>query len=246
MNAYTSLAGFYDVLTRDVPYAAIADYYETIFKKTGVKVGTILDMACGTGTLTCMLAERGFDMIGVDASADMLAVAVEKSLDRADRPLLLQQPLELLDLYGTVDAAVCALDGINYIKPDRLSEVFRRVRLFLEPGGVFVFDINAPLKLKSLDGEMFLDETEDVFCVWRASFDEKKNACHYGMDIFAREGKRWARSREEHTEYVYEPQVLEKMLLESGFESVRINGDMTFEAPSENEQRIFITALKPK
>jgi SAM-dependent methyltransferase len=160
--------------------------------------------------------------------------------------MLLNQPLERLDLYGTVDAAVCSLDGINYIKPDRLREVFRRVRLFLEPGGIFIFDINTPSKLKGLDGEVFLDETEDVFCIWRASFDEKENACRYGMDIFARDGSKWSRSREEHVEYAYEPSELEKLLLETGFVQVNLYGDMTFEAPAPADQRVFITAIKPK
>jgi SAM-dependent methyltransferase len=245
MNAYTSLARFYDTLTRDVPYISIADYYEALFKQKGVKVRTILDMACGTGTLTCVLADRGFDMIGVDMSEEMLSVAAGKAYGKSNRPLLLNQPLELLDLYGTVDAAVCALDGMNYIKPDKLAEVFRRVRLFLEPGGMFIFDINTPSKLKGLDGEVFLDETDDVFCIWRVSFDQKENACHYGMDIFARDGKKWTRGREEHIEYVYEPLILEKLLLDAGFEQIVIYGDMTFDAPRANDQRVFITAIKP-
>lgn len=245
MNAYASLARFYDTLTRDVPYGAIADYYEALIKRTGIQAKTILDMACGTGTLTCLMADRGYDMIGVDASTHMLAAAAEKAYEKTNRPLLLHQPLEHLDLYGTVDAAVCSLDGINYIKPDRLGDVFRRVRLFLEPGGIFIFDINAPSKLKGLDGEVFLDETDDVFCVWRAAFDEKDNACRYGMDLFARDGNKWTRSREEHIEYVYEPYDLEKMLLEAGFEQIRIYGDMTFDAPGVTDQRVFILALKP-
>lgn len=245
MNAYTSLAEFYDLLTRDVPYPAMADFYETLFSRSGIRAGTILDMACGTGTLTCLLADRGYDMIGVDASADMLAVAAEKAYGRENRPLLLQQPLELLDLYGTVDAAVCALDGMNYVKPDKLREVLRRVLLFLEPGGIFIFDINAPSKLKGLDGEVLLDETEDVFCVWRAAFDHRENACRYGMDIFARDGGKWKRGREEHVEYAYEPFELEMMLLDTGFEKVVLFGDMTLNPPTASDQRIFITAMKP-
>lgn len=244
MNAYTSLAEFYDLLTRDVPYQAIADYYEALFRRAGIQARTILDMACGTGTLTCMLADRGFEMIGVDASSDMLTVAAEKANGRENRPLLLHQPLECLDLYGTVDAAVCALDGINYIKPDRLPEVFRRVLLFLEPGGIFIFDIHTPSKLMSLDGEVSLDETEDVFCVWRAAFDQKENACRYGMDIFARDGSKWRRSGEVHVEYAYEPSKLEMMLLEAGFEKVELYGNLTLSAPTVSDQRLFITARK--
>jgi SAM-dependent methyltransferase len=246
MKSYSALARFYDSLTRDVPYGAIADYYEALFKRDGLQVKTILDMACGTGTLTCVLAERGYDMTGVDVSPEMLSFAAEKAYGVRNRPLLIHQPLEQLDLYGTVDAAVCSLDGINYVRPDSVAEVFCRVRLFLEPGGMFIFDIHTPSKLKRLDGEVFLDETDDVYCVWRAEFDQKENACRYGMDIFARDGKKWSRSREEHVEYAYEPSELEKLLQEVGFEGVCIYGDMTYKKPTEKDQRLFITAIKPK
>ncbi len=246
MSAYSLLARFYDTLTCDVPYGAIADYYQALFKRKDVPVQTVLDLACGTGTLTCLLAERGFDMIGVDASEEMLSVAAQKAYNTANRPMLINQSLEQLDLFGTVDAAVCSLDGMNYIRPDMIAEVFRRVMLFLEPGGMFIFDIHTPSKLKSLDGEVFLDETDDVYCVWRAEFDKEENACHYGMDIFAREGKKWTRSREEHIEYAYEIHSLEKMLKEQGYADVSVYGDMTFEKPGESDKRIFMTAGKPK
>jgi SAM-dependent methyltransferase len=245
MIAYSILARYYDSLTQDVPYRAIADYYEALFKRSGIPVKSILDMACGTGTLTCLLADRGYDMIGVDGSAEMLSAAAEKSWPMANRPLLLNQQMQCLDLYGTVDAVICSLDGINYVNPDKLSEVLRRVRLFLEPGGMFIFDIHTPSKLKSLDGEVFLDETEDVFCVWRTEFDEKENACRYGIDIFARDGKKWTRGREEHTEYAYEPLLMEKLLSAVGFADICAYGDMTLEKPSDSEKRIFITARKP-
>lgn len=242
MNSYSSLARFYDCLTTDVPYTAIADFYESVFAKNNLRVKTILDMACGTGTLTCMLSGRGYEMIAVDASADMLSVADHKSTGLKNKPMFLNQPMECLDLYGTVDAVVCSLDGINYVRPEKLRDVFHRVRLFLEPGGVFIFDIHTPSMLKSLDGEVFLDETESVYCVWRASFDEKENACVYGMDIFAREGRKWARSREEHIEYAHEAHALAGLLMREGFSDVRLYGDMTLNAPQEKDRRVFITA----
>lgn len=244
MKSYSSLAQFYDSLTNDVPYKAIADFYESIFLKNDLRVKTILDLACGTGTLTCMLAGRGYDMIGVDASAEMLSVAEQKSYGLFNKPMFLNQTMERLDLYGTVDAVVCTLDGINYVKPEKLRDVFHRVHLFLEPGGVFIFDIHTPSMLKSLDGEVFLDETEAVYCVWRTEFDEKENACVYGMDIFAREGKKWTRSREEHIEYAYEVQTLVDLLTFEGFSAIALFGDITFEPPSKNEKRLFITASK--
>ncbi len=135
MNAYAELARFYDALTGDVPYKAMADYYERVFARRGIAVKSILDLACGTGTMTALLAERGYDMIGTDASIEMLSQAAGKTAALANRPLFLHQAMERLDLYGTVDAVVSALDGINYAKPDDLPEIFRRIRLFLEPGG---------------------------------------------------------------------------------------------------------------
>jgi SAM-dependent methyltransferase len=155
MSVYVSLARFYDSLTHDVPYGAMADYYEVIFAHSGSHVQSILDTACGTGTLTCLLAERGYDMIGVDASPEMLAVAAGKSFDMVNRPMFINQPLERLDLYGTVDAAICSLDGMNYIRPDRIGEALRRIRLFLEPGGIFIFDINTRQSSRALTGKFF-------------------------------------------------------------------------------------------
>jgi SAM-dependent methyltransferase len=245
MSSYASLAHFYDALTTDVPYVSMADYYENVFKRRNVPVKSILDLACGTGTLTRLLAERGYDMIGADASPDMLSEAAEKTSDLVNRPLLLHQPMECLDLYGTVDAVICSLDGLNYARPDRICEILRRVRLFLEPGGVFIFDIHTPSKLESLDGEVFVDETKDVFVLWRAEFDRLTAACRYGMDIFVREGKKWTRNREEHIEYAYEPAVLAKLLKDTGFEQIEICGDLTQEAPTEKDERLYISARKP-
>lgn len=246
MSAYTALARFYDSLTGDVPYGAIADYYESVFRRGGIPVKTVLDLACGTGTMTCLLAQRGYEMIAADVSDEMLSVAAAKTLELKNRPLLLNQPMEKLDLYGTVDAVVCTLDGINYAPPDKLPEILRRVHLFLEPGGLFIFDVHTPSKLHKLDGEVFVDETDDVFCVWRAELDTEENACRYGMDIFAREGRKWTRSREEHIEYAYDAAKLEKLLLDAGFERVVIGGDMTGQAPTEADERLFITACKNK
>ncbi len=245
MSAYDALAGTYDILTRDVPYARTADYYEALFARENVSVKTILDLACGTGTLTCLLASRGYELIGTDASVEMLSEADRKAAGLPDRPMFIHQPMEGLDLYGTVDAVVCSLDGLNHVRPRDLGEVLRRVRLFLEPGGLFIFDILTPEALRRLDGEMFLDETDDVFCVWRASFDEAQNACVFVTDTFSRDGRRWARGREEHLEYAYDPAGLETMLIGEGFEGVRLYGDLTLEAP-RGERRVFMTARKPK
>jgi len=246
MSAYTALARYYDDLTPDVPYERFADFYEEVFAMMGAKVRTVADLACGTGTLTRILARRGYDVIGVDASEDMLSVAMDKLQDLDPMPLLVCQRLEELDLYGTVDAAVCALDGMNYLPPDALMTAFRRIRLFLEPGGVLVFDVNTPRKLRWMDGQVFLDENEDVFCVWRAEFDERENACRYGIDLFARRGKLWERQREEHVEYAHEPDWLARQLAEAGFVDVRLFGELKPQPPEEDAMRVFLAARKPE
>lgn len=245
MSSYISLAPYYDQLTRDVDYESFADRYEKIFGMYGKKPKTILDLACGTGTLTWCLAKRGYEMIGTDMSYDMLMAANEKDCDDEGviRPVFINQSLQELDLFGTSDAAVCSLDGVNYIPPEDLSEVFKRVSLFTEPGGVLIFDINTPFKLQNLDGEICIDETDDVYCVWRTEYDFEEDICYYGMDIFARDGDVWQRTSEEHIEYAYELDELIGVLTENGFSDIRIfNEDITGD-PEEGEQRIFISAV---
>jgi len=242
MNAYTFLAPLYDRLTADVDYTAFAEYYEILFKRHHRKVETLLDLACGTGTLTGMLADRGYDMIGVDGSEEMLAVA----RDKLPNVLLLNQEMEALDLFGTVDAAICALDGANYLPPSALAETLRRVLLFLEPGGLFVFDVNTVHKLKGLDGAMFIDEDDDLYCVWRTEYDEAAQACLYGLDLFVRDGAIWQRYGEEHIEYAYASQALRRMMAEAGFSNIVVYGDKTLAPPAAAEARIFITGIKPE
>ena len=246
MSAYSALARFYDSLTADVPYDRLADFYEEIFKLYKTPVKTMLDLACGTGTLTHMLALRGYEMIGVDSSPDMLSAAAQKPEDaKSVRPVFICQQMEELDLYGTVDAVICALDGMNYVRGERLDAVFCRVNLFLEPGGVFIFDIHTPYHLRFMDGAECMDETDDVFCVWRTEFDKNACALHYSFDIFERTGERWTRSCEEHTQYAHEPKMLVKLLKEAGFSDVRLFGESNEMAkPTRKEHRVFITARK--
>jgi len=249
MSEYKDLAHFYDRLTQDVHYRDIADYYEMLFRRAGLSIHTVLDLACGTGSMTWEMAGRGYEMIGTDQSVEMLDEAQKKAEGQAVSiaPLWLCQSMERLDLYGTVDAAICCLDGMNYAEPATLREIFRRLLLFLEPGGILIFDILPPLLLRAYDGETFVDETEDVLCLWRAEFDEEENACFYGMDIFIREqDSRWRRSGEEHVEYAHDPQMLRQLLADVGFEHVELFGEMTVLPPDGETKRVYITARKPR
>ena len=163
-----------------------ADYIEAHFRKRGLPGKTVLDLACGTGSLTRELAQRGYEMIGVDRSPEMLSEAAEKNRDAGEvPPIFLCQSMDKLDLYGTIDACVCCLDSVNYVTdPRQLRKAFQRVYLFLMPGGLFLFDINSPSKLQGLDGQIFLDETEDAYCVWRAEYSKRSRTCSYFMDLF--------------------------------------------------------------
>ena len=169
MGGYADFAAFYDRLTDDVGYPQRADYIAELLMEHGMKKGIVLDLACGTGSLTLELSKRGYEMIGVDASPDMLCAAQEKCAKAGAEVLFLCQPMEALDLYGTVNAAVCTLDSLNHITdPDTLREVLRRVSLFLEPGGLFVFDVNTPYKHREVLGNhTFVYDLEGLYCVWQ-------------------------------------------------------------------------------
>lgn len=240
MSCYGSLAEWYDQLTGDVPYEQFADYYEAEFERCGGEFRLLLDLCCGTGTLTCEMARRGYELIGADASVDMLMQAREKAFELETPPLFLCQRAEELDLYGTVDCAYCSLDGMNYIHPGYLPEVFRRLHLFVRPGGLLIFDIHPPEWFRSLDGQVFVDENEDVLCLWRADFDKEAEAIVYGMDIFSKCGELWSRSREEHIEYAHSPEGLKALLENSGFSDIRLSLD----CPQGSAGRMFITAKR--
>lgn len=240
MNAYGPLAGCYDLFTSDVPYGALADFYEKALALPGRERMTLLDLCCGTGTLACILAGRGHELIGVDMSEEMLALAQEKAEEGSFpvRPMFLCQEASGLDLYGTVEGAYCSLDALNYIPWEELPELVRRLHLFIEPGGRLAFDIHCPEHLRGLDGQVFVDESEDALCLWRAEFDGEENALFYGMDIFRRSGALWSRESEEHVEYAHEPEKLCALLREGGFRDVRVQENVLEGQP----WRLFITA----
>ena len=247
MGAYEALAASYDRLTNDVDYEATVDFYYEILKQEGLKPRTAVDLACGTGSVTAILARKGLQTIGVDMSEEMLTVASQKAGDVHPAPWFICQSLQQLHLPRAVDLAVCALDSLDYITdPADCKEAIRRTYKYLNPGGIFIFDVNTPEKLRAMDGQVFLDEDEDVYCVWRGEFDEQTNICSYGMDLFQRKGNLWERSFEEHREYAYSADQLVDYLKDAGFTHIRVYGDRRMEAPKEGEQRIYIKARKGK
>lgn len=248
MSSYNVLAGCYDTLTYDVEYTAWADYLQRQFHRRGLPGNTVLDLACGTGSLTWALAQRGYEMIGVDQSSEMLSQATQKNPGGvAIPPIFLCQSMEKLDLYGTIDACVCCLDSVNYVtNPKKLAQAFGRVHLFLMPGGLFIFDINTVEKLSALDGQVFLDETQDAYCVWRTEFSRRSGICSYFMDIFQRDEttQLWSRGEELHKQRAYTVEQLTGFLQQAGFHDIQIYGNLKLRPPVPGEDRIFFVARK--
>ena len=244
--SYEALAASYDRLTYDIPYAELVKYYKKLWELYGITPKSILDLACGTGSLSVLFAEEGCSVLGVDASVEMLTEAYAKAMELDKPPFFIRQKMQRLQLPEPVDFAVCCLDGINYLtRPEDCRETLRRVCRSLKPGGLFVFDINSEEKLRGLDGQVFLDEDDEVYCVWRASFDGQSRICSYGMDVFQRQGRLWQRTEELHEEYAYTVEELREWVAAAGFENIQVFGDRSLEPPKPGEQRIFFAARKP-
>ena len=247
MDAYHELAGSYDRLTNDVDYEAVVAFYNEILRREGIKPRTAADLACGTGSVALLLARQGLAVTAVDMSEEMLCEAAQKAQEQGLPVTFVCQKLQKLWLPRGVDLAVCALDSLDYITdPEDCRRAIARVYKALNPGGCFIFDVNTPEKLRAMDGQVFLDEDEDVYCVWRGEFDAQTNICSYGMDLFQRVGKTWKRSFEEHREYAYSREQLTEYLRQAGFTHIAVYADRRFEEPASNEQRIYFKARKGK
>ena len=246
MSAYGPLAAFYDKLTGDVDYPGLYAYLMEHFNRGGVELRRVLDMACGTGSLSMLFAENGVETLGMDLSRDMLYRAWEKAAGMEKNPPKFQVGnMADFTLEEPVDGIVCMLDSFNYLLD--IADGVSALRCFYEalaPGGMLIFDVRPRRKLMDFDGQMFMDETEDVCCLWRTEFDMEENTCFYGMDIFVREGDLWRREREEHYEYAYRLRWLKRQLKEIGFRDLGFFGDRTMELPERQDERVFITARK--
>ena len=245
MENYEHLAPLYDELMRDAEYTRRADFVERLMRRAKREVYTVLDLACGTGTMTCLLARRGYEMISVDASEDMLMEAREKAqgIDGVP-PLFLHQSMPRLDLNDTVDAAICCLDSLNYLtSASDVRRTFERLRLFISPGGALVFDVHGLAKLKAMDEQVYLDEREDMYCVWRTGF--RRGLLDYCVDLFTlRPDGAWERATEFHRQRYYSAQELTAWLEAAGFTAVRTYGDCKLRAPREDEGRIYFSAIR--
>ena len=246
MSSYDALAAAYDALMADAEYLKRAEYLDRCLKRDRAPVETVLDLGCGTGTISCLLARMGYRVLAADASVEMLTEAMMKSSAMENPPMFLHQSMEKLRLGREVDAAISTIDAINYLTRERaVRETFQRVHKWLRPGGQFIFDINSPAKFRAMDGQMYTDETEESYCVWRTFFSERTKICTYQVDLFRlRRDGAWERDYEEHRERSWSVEELTGFLADAGFTKVKITGDMKTSKPKEEEQRLIFHCRK--
>lgn len=248
MASYGDFAYFYDGLTENVDYEKRCDYIRGLLAENGIGEGILLDLACGTGTVSLILSRMGYDVIGVDASEDMLSVAQEKKMEMGEDVIFLCQKMQELDLFGTINACVSTLDSINHVTDaDTVKEIFRRVSLFMEDKGIFIFDVNTPYKHKNiLANNTFVYDTDEVYCVWQNSTDESLLTT-ISLDIFEKDeddDETYYRYSEEFSERAYDLEDIRKWLEECKFEVVAVYGEMTRESIGEDTQRAVFVAKK--
>ena len=246
MKSYEALAAVYDRLRGEVDYAAWADFFERCFKRFGISPSLVLDLGCGTGSMTLELATRGYDMIGVDASEEMLSKAMESMYKRGQGGVLfLQQDMRDFELYGTVGAIVSTLDCVNYLTADGdLDRCFSLAHNYLDPDGLFLFDVNTPYKFHTVYGDnAYILEDEGSLCAWQNEFDTQSGLCHFYLSIFSeqRDG-RYLREDEEHLERCYTREQLTDALTRAGFADICFFGDFDFGAPTDSTERWFVVA----
>ena len=242
MSDYGKFAYIYDTLiSADIDYASMADMIELAFEKYGAKPKLVLDLACGTGNLTNILADRGYDMIGVDMSSDMLSVAREKN----SSILYLNQDMRDLDLYGTVDAVLCMTDSLNYITCDNdLKNVFSLIKNYLNPGAPFIFDINSHYKLsKIIANNTFTYDDEDILYVWTNEWDKKNCLSNFDLNFFImQDNGLYLRFDEHHCQKAYKKQYICELLKHTGFSSVEVFDGWSFNAPNRATERYLFMA----
>ncbi|MBR4879917.1 MAG: class I SAM-dependent methyltransferase, partial [Clostridia bacterium] len=212
-NQYTALARFYDMLN-GVDYVKWADYLEKLIKKYAKSTDIVLELACGTGTLSRIFAQRGYDMISIDNSPEMLGVAQEKCEGMENMPLFLCQNMCELDLYGTIDVALCCLDSINYLTyMTDVRAAFESVSLFMNPGGIFIFDIKTKGEFARLKGVSNGLSMDDGFYFWQYDYDKKSGLCQHNIELFTQGEGGYDRQREVHFQRGYSFEQIDKMLV---------------------------------
>ena len=250
-EGYNAIAAVYDKLNAELDYEGWADFFERCFSKyLKERPEIILDLACGTGRMTRTLAKRGYDMIGVDGSEAMLS---EAYMQEGEGILYLLQDMRELELYGTVGAVVCCLDSINYLLDEGdVKKVFALTHNYLDPDGLFIFDVNSPYKFENIYGnEAYILEDEDengaIFCGWQNEYDRESRICDFYLTIFSEiEGGKYIREEEHQRERCYDLEALTEMLTDTGFEMLGVYSDYDFGSLCENSERWYVVARAKK
>lgn len=241
MSGYECFADYYDDLTANVDYGKIAEYILRILDMNNHDPGKMVDLACGTGSLTLEFSKKGLDIIGVDASYDMLSVAKNKTLEYGENIFFVCQQMQNLELNEEVDTVVCTLDSINHLeKKEDVQRTFQKVSKHLKKGAYFIFDVNTIYKHDFvLANNTFAYETEKIFCVWQNNLDEESHRIYISLDFFEKKGEVYLRNSEEFFENVYQEEEIEHMLKKANLEVIDKYDDMTFGPSVEKSERIF-------
>ena len=219
MASYSRFALYYDTLTKNISYKSRAEYFDRLIKKFDGTKGILLDFACGTGSLSEEFSKLGYDVIAIDKSQEMLSVALTKKIEHNLPIQYLHQDMTKLNLYGTVDVTVCALDSLNHL-PDfnSVKKAFERVSLFSNPDALFIFDVNTIYKHKNIIADnTFVYDAEEVYCVWQNTFCEEENKININLDFFEKDGDSYYRSEESFSEIAFSEESLDNALVEAGF-----------------------------
>ena len=246
MEAYTSFAAVYDTFMDNIPYEEWEKYLKSLLYEYGVREGLVLELGCGTGNMTEILAQSGYDMIGVDNSEEMLEIAIEKRMKSGLDILYLQQDMREFELYGTVKAIVSVCDSVNYIlEEEELEEVFRLVNNYLDPGGVFIFDFNTVYKYREILGDQTIAENrEECSFIWDNYYYEEERINEYELSLFIREGdsELYRKYQETHFQKAYDLETMKRLITQSGLEYITAYDAFTKEAPTRVSERIYVIA----
>lgn len=246
MEQYSGLASCYDRLIDQTIYDRFCGRICALLRQNGVEDGLLLELCCGTGTLARMLSQRGYELICCDASPDMLNIAREKCADLPVPPVWICQEAAELDLYGTVRAVISSLDSINYFTDLwELKEVFSRVSLFLEPGGLFLFDVKSVQMFRELGGTSSVQEEEDMFCTWQYGFERRTGYAQHQVDLFLKEKDGYRRFTEWHEQRAYSMETLKKALEQVGLRLKAVYAGYTTKRAKEETGRLLLVAVKP-
>lgn len=245
LESYQSFAKVYDLFMNDVPYEEWGVYLTGLLREYGITDGLVLELGCGTGSMTELLADAGYDMIGVDNSEDMLEIAMEKRLVTGQEILYLYQDMREFELYGTVRAVVSICDSMNYLLEEQeLLTVFRLVNNYLDPGGYFIFDLNTIYKYQQIGESTIAENRQEASFIWDNYYDEDTQINEYELAIFLPEGEEglYRKYEEIHEQRGYSLETVKRLIEQSGLQYVTAYDAFTREPPRAESERIYVVA----